>query len=210
MRPSAVVKIGGSLLRHPDELKALCLELGGLMSKKHLLIVPGGGEFADIVRRIDVELNLKPEVSHLMALMSMNVYGLLLASLIPGARAIEELGEAEEGSAVILPYREASRDPGLLVGWDVTGDAIAARLAERLRAKLLVLVKEVDGLLDSSGRLIEEVEASKLRGWSCVDPVAPVIIKRAKIPCLVVNGLFRERLVNALYGNRPLGTLIKP
>ncbi|MEM4700233.1 MAG: hypothetical protein QXT74_04705 [Candidatus Nezhaarchaeales archaeon] len=210
MGPDAVVKIGGSLLRHPAKLRELCLELGGLMERLHLIVVPGGGRFADAVREVDAEVGLEPETSHLMALMSMNVYGLLLASLIPQARVIEEVGEAEGGSAVILPYKEARVDPSLLVSWEVTGDAVAARLAERLRAGLLVLVKAVDGLMDSRGRLIEEVSADEMRGWSCVDPVTPRIIKRAKIPCFVVNGLFKDRVVKALCGGRPLGTLIRP
>lgn len=210
MGPSAVVKVGGSLLKHPNKLRELCIELGRVMEELHLLVVPGGGRFADVVREVDAELGLEPETSHLMALMSMNVYGLLLASLIPQARVVEEISEAEEGSAVMLPYEEARKDPGLLVSWDVTGDAVAARLAERLRARLLVLVKDVDGLLDGRGNLIEEVGAGELRGWSCVDPVAPTIVKRAKIPCFVVNGLFKDRVVEALRGGRPPGTLIRP
>lgn len=198
------------MLRHPAKLRQLCLRLGELMEEGRLLVVPGGGRFADVVREVDAELSLRPEASHLMALMCMNVYGLLLASLIPGARTIERLSEAKDGSAVILPYREARRDPGLIVSWEVTGDAVAARLAERLRAERLILVKDVDGLFSSDGRLVEEIRASELKGWSCIDPVAPAIISRAKIPCFVVNGLFEERLVEALRGGRPVGTLIRP
>ena len=180
------------------------------MRELHVVVVPGGGVFADAVRRVDAQLGLTSWASHLMALMSMNVYGLLLADLTPGARVVEELGEAQRSSAIILPYREASVDPELPVGWETTGDAVAARFAERLKAELLVLVKDVDGLLDSHGGLIEEVSADQLKGWSCLDPVAPRIIKRAGVPCFVVNGLFKERLLEALRGGRPLGTLIKP
>ncbi|RLF08563.1 MAG: hypothetical protein DRJ69_06190 [Thermoprotei archaeon] len=145
-----------------------------------------------------------------MALMSMNVYGLLLADLTPGARVVEELGEAQRSSAIILPYREASRDPGLPVGWETTGDAVATRFAERLKARLLVLVKDVDGVLNPQGRLVEEVEASRLEGVGCIDPVAPRIIREAGLRCFIVNGLVEGRLREALKGGRPLGTLIKP
>lgn len=198
------------MMTHPRELRRLCLELEGVMEERRLLIVPGGGLFADAVRNIDAQLSLTPRASHLMALTSMNAYGLLLADLAPRARLIERLDEAEVGSAIILPYHEASQDPELPMGWETTGDAVAARFAERLGVKLLILLKDVDGLLDGRGRLIEEVEASRVEGWSCLDPVAPRIIERAGITCLVLNGLVEGRLTEALRGGRPTMTLIKP
>jgi len=205
-----VVKVGGSLLRHPSKLKELCLRLGEAMEEAHLLTVPGGGRFADVVREVDVQLGLSPRAAHLMALKAMDVYGLLLADLIPRARVIEELAEAKQGSAIILPYYEASRDPEVPVGWEATGDAVAVRFAERLEVDRVIFIKDVDGLLDCEGRLVEEVKASDVKGWSCLDPVAPRIMERAGIQGLVVNGLHSERLLEALRGRRPLGTLIKP
>ena len=49
---ATVLKVGGSLALYPEKLKALCTELS-LFSKKHrMIVVPGGGEFADVVRSL--------------------------------------------------------------------------------------------------------------------------------------------------------------
>ena len=211
MRPSAVVKVGGSLLRHLDALRRLCHELGEVMGRWRVLVVPGGGVFADAVRSVDSKLKLSSLTSHLMALMAMDQYGLLLADLMPSARVVRRLEELEGGSAIILPYLEASRDPELPPSWSVTSDAVAARIAERLGVSKLVLVKDVDGIF-IGGRLVEEVEASRLIevGETCIDSYTPHILLRAGITCQVVNGLREGALKRLMEGLPVKGTLILP
>jgi aspartokinase-like uncharacterized kinase len=50
---STVVKVGGSLAAYPEKLRSLCVKLSEISKKQKLLIVPGGGEFADTVRKHD-------------------------------------------------------------------------------------------------------------------------------------------------------------
>lgn len=211
MRPSAVVKVGGSLLEHLDALRRLCRELGRVMGRWRVLVVPGGGVFADAVRRVDSRLKLSSLTSHLMALMAMDQYGLLLADLIPNARVVRRLEELEGGSAIILPYLEASRDPELPPSWSVTSDAVAARMAERLGVERLVLVKDVEGVF-VDGRLIEEVEASRLAelGGACIDSYTPRILVRAGITCYVVSGLREGSLTRLMEGLPVKGTRVLP
>ena len=49
MSLNAVLKIGGSLSRG-DGLEVLCREIRRLGERYRILVVPGGGEFADQVR----------------------------------------------------------------------------------------------------------------------------------------------------------------
>ncbi len=49
MSVDAVLKVGGSLSRG-NGLESLCREIGRLGRRHHLLVVPGGGEYADQVR----------------------------------------------------------------------------------------------------------------------------------------------------------------
>ncbi len=48
-----VVKIGGSLMAYPEKLKTLCTMLSEFSRNHSLIVVPGGGEFADVTRRLD-------------------------------------------------------------------------------------------------------------------------------------------------------------
>ena len=82
---ATVLKVGGSLALYPEKLKALCTELS-LSSKKHrLIVVPGGGEFADVARSLDKRFSLSCSASHKMAILGMDQYGYLLSDLMPGS-----------------------------------------------------------------------------------------------------------------------------
>jgi aspartokinase-like uncharacterized kinase len=106
--------------------------------------VPGGGPFADAVRRYDDRVGLRDETAHWMAILAMDQFGLALSELIPGAVLRHDLVPARDGVvAVLLPFallRE--RDP-LPASWDVTSDSIAAWVAGAAGAERLVLVKAV-------------------------------------------------------------------
>ncbi len=90
---ATILKVGGSLTFHPEKLKALCTELS-LSSKKHkLIVVPGGGEFADVARSLDKRFSLSCSASHQMAILGMDQYGLLLSDLILNSVAVSKLEE---------------------------------------------------------------------------------------------------------------------
>lgn len=212
MKLNAVVKVGGSLLKRPKRLREFCKELEEVSRKLKILIVPGGGIFADTVRSVDVKLKLSSRTSHLMALMAMNQYGMILSDLMPNLKIKETLDEME-GSCIFLPFKEVKDDDNLPISWETTGDAIAARLAEKLGVKLLILVKDVDGMFDGKNRLIERIEASrllKLTMPTCVDGVMPEIILRANITCYLVNGLTKNCIMKVFLGEMFPHTRIDP
>ena len=62
-----VVKVGGSLARGGG-LRALCVRLGQLGRRHALLLVPGGGVFADVVREQDGHLDLGDDAAHWLSL----------------------------------------------------------------------------------------------------------------------------------------------
>lgn len=219
---ATVVKVGGSLALCPEKLRALCLKLSAL-SKKHLLIVvPGGGEFADVVRDCDKRFNLSPEASHRMAILGMDQYGLLLADLTPNSLAVNTLEEAEKASAlgklpVFLPSKLLLSENTLENSWDVTSDSIAAYIAHRLLAQKLLLITDVDGVYTSDpkkhtdAKLLEKLSAKDLLARNqrtCVDAFLPRLLLKWKLPCYVVNGLFAERVEAVLEGQRTVCSLI--
>jgi aspartokinase-like uncharacterized kinase len=218
----AVVKVGGSLATDSTVLKALCAELSRVAEKHRLLVVPGGGEFADVVRAADARFGLSSRVSHKMAVLGMDQFGLLLSDLIPRARVAFSLGVVEGLSGVgrvviLLPSRLVFRARSLPASWDVTSDSIAAYVAGRLGASKLILITDVDGVftgnpkMDGYAELLSDVSASGLLELglrTSVDRFLPKMLLKFGLDCFVVNGRFPERVSQVLTGETTVYTHI--
>ena len=210
IRPDAVLKIGGSLSRRPAALRRLMAALGAAAERHVLAVVPGGGPFADAVRRADRRLRLDDSASHWMAILAMDQYAYVLASLAPRARLVREPAAVARGRLNVLQVADWLRDADALPhSWAVTSDSIAAWIARRLRAKMLVLVKDVDGQFDrdparGGTRLRARIARRRVRG--VVDAYLPRALG-PRLPCWIVNGLHPGRAVTlvetgAAYGTR--------
>lgn len=149
-RPLVVVKVGGSLLgwpAFPDGLAAYLEQRVG----DRLVVVVGGGRAADWVRDLDRDHGLGPGRSHALALRALDLTAHVAAALVPGLDLVESPGSFEgcwrSGRIPLLaPGRFLDRqdresDSPLPHSWDVTTDAIAARLAVHLDASELALLK---------------------------------------------------------------------
>jgi probable H4MPT-linked C1 transfer pathway protein len=141
-----VVKIGGGLLALEGCLDAVLAVIGDVARARPLLIVPGGGPFADAVRAQDDRLGLSDEAAHWMAVLAMDQYAHLIASRLPGATLVCD--EAAIASAVgsgripvLAPSSWLRRADSLPHSWNVTSDSIAAWVAGEVGAKDLRLIK---------------------------------------------------------------------
>jgi aspartokinase-like uncharacterized kinase len=139
-----VIKLGGSLLGAPELLR--WLELLVKFGDGKVVIVPGGGLFANSVREAQQISNASDEVAHQLALLAMDQFGILLASMNPGlVTASCELELAERGwqhrGIVWLPSKMVLADASIPQNWQVTSDSLSAWLANKLGAEQLILVK---------------------------------------------------------------------
>jgi aspartokinase-like uncharacterized kinase len=139
-----VIKLGGSLLGAPE--LAHWLELLVKFGDGKVVIVPGGGLFANSVREAQQISNASDEVAHQLALLAMDQFGILLASMNPGlVTASCELELAERGwqhrGIVWLPSKMVLADASIPQNWQVTSDSLSAWLANKLGAEQLILVK---------------------------------------------------------------------
>ncbi|MBF6989199.1 aspartate kinase [Cupriavidus sp. IK-TO18] len=142
-----VVKIGGSLGRDPllpDWLQQLS-ELG----RGRVVIVPGGGGFADQVRDYQARWGFGDLPAHNMAVLAMVQYALMLHALCPRltlATGDDDIRTVlrQGGAALWTPYALLRAQPDAMTNWDATSDSIAACLSERLGAQRLVLVKSCE------------------------------------------------------------------
>jgi len=191
-RAPLVVKLGGSLHpRVPDIVPLLC------KSERPLLIVPGGGLFADAVRHEQVA----DDAAHWMAIAAMEQYAWVIA--LQGMRTTDILS-VPETTAVFLPYISMRQRDPLPHSWDVTSDSIAAWIAAELGIELLIL-KSVDGI--SLKGIIQEQVTQTIEN-DIVDPFfIPFVLKHC-IKTTIINGKPGGGIEKFLKGEPVAGTRI--
>ncbi|MEQ1951117.1 dihydroneopterin aldolase [Mesorhizobium sp. CN2-181] len=150
MKP-AVVKLGGSTAG-AAELDLWIAALAG--NAMPLVIVPGGGPFADTVRKAQREMGFSDTAAHRMAILAMEQFGQVILDRHPrflAARCERDFDEtlAAGRIPVWLPSELALSVPEIPQSWDVTSDSLAAWLASRLGAETLLLIKQTDDFSDS-------------------------------------------------------------
>lgn len=181
MRPVVVAKVGGSLFDLPDLRDRLLRWISGVEAER-ILLVPGGGEAADVIRRLDQVHRLGEETAHWLAIRMLAVNGRVLAALlgVPVTSGVRQLGPAP--AAVVDAYvfcREDDGEPGAVEhSWRVTSDSITARIAA-VAGGQLVLLKSID-LPD--GCTWEGASSGGL-----VDEAFPEIVRRHELPVTWVN-----------------------
>ncbi len=142
-----VVKLGGSLQfsdQLPMWLSAVTVHGGGSG-----VIVPGGGAFADQVRRSQQHWHFDDFTAHHMALLAMDQYGLMLQGMkkkLDVARSLDEISAILKAGrvAIWLPTNMVMQNREIMASWDVSADSLAAWLASSLQAQRLFLVKSVE------------------------------------------------------------------
>jgi len=217
----AVLKVGGSLAEYPASLKKLCKELASFAEEHKILIVPGGGKFADVVRNFAKSYGLSSTVAHKMALLAMDQFGLFLSDITPNSfvsYSLEKVKNSPSGTLpIFLPSRFIFRKDPLESSWNVTSDSITAYIAGMLRADKLILVTDVDGVFTENpkksldAKLIAEVSAKQLLGWNrrtSVDQTLPKILLKTKLDCYVINGRHPRRIREVLENQKSVYTHI--
>ncbi len=187
-----VVKLGGSLLGEARLGSVLAL-IGA--ATRPLVIVPGGGPFADAVRNAQAALGFDNATAHRMALLAMHQTGLALAALEPRLLPAETLSEMVRALAagwvpVWFPLRLCARDRRIPQDWSITSDGLAARLVERLGAPAVLLVK--------SCAVPRDATLAALVDSGIVDPCFAEIVDRAALAWRVLGAGEDDALAAAL------------
>jgi aspartokinase-like uncharacterized kinase len=166
-----VVKVGGSLA----ETGRMASVLATIVSAKiPVIIVPGGGPFADAIRALQPTMGYDDGTAHRLAMLAMRQMAEFMSAQQERLRIVETLEEMsvafrQSQVPVWAPLRMISVDESIAANWDATSDSLAARLAELLDARLLLL-KSVD---------VDKTESiNTLAERSVVDSVLPSIVAR--------------------------------
>jgi len=220
-----VFRIGGSVVATPINTELISNYVEILMTLKdqghEIGVVVGGGalarEFIDIARNLGLEMQAQDEVainvSRLFAQLFLKKFGETVASKV--SLTLEDAVETlADGKIVVMG--------GLKPG--ITTDTVAALVAERINADLMVKGTDQDGVYNKDPR--KHTDAVRLDHLSfeelahvfsenqhkagihqIIDPEAIKVLKRTQIKLIVVNGFKPENILTAVKGEK-IGTVI--
>ncbi|MCW3134314.1 MAG: hypothetical protein N2V78_08320 [Methanophagales archaeon] len=213
-KSKVIIKLGGSLIEKGRDIIRFLREYVDEKEKAPtIILIPGGGPFAEVVRNVSADMSISEETAHWMAVLAMHQYGLLLANGEIGIALVESMKEIDgaEPIRILLPYEVLKADDCLPHTWDVTSDTIAAFVANKIGEKTFIKLTDVDGIIDEKGHLIKEIYAKEmveLEEKGCVDAGLPGFLMQNRMSCTIVNGNFPNRIIAAIEGKETLCTKI--
>ncbi len=172
-----------------------CLKILKEYGQGRVVIVPGGGIFADHVRTAQTQWNFNDETAHCMALLAMEQYAYYCRSLIPEfemATNVEQVNclLKENKVVIFLPSQFMAKQHALPNNWSLTSDTIAAVISNTLKADGLVLIKSLDQIPEA-----DSIHALAEAG--VVDGFFPEYYQKlsCKFRCLVASDLLELKKI---------------
>lgn len=222
-----VIKIGGSLLFQKecefkiDFLEALSKEILSLDLQKYQLgIVVGGGKIARKYIAAARQLGASETFCDELGIMITRQNARLLISALGDAvysqppHTLEDAMKGIEAGKIIVMG-------GLKPGQST--NAVAASLADRMTAKVLINATDVEGVYSEDPKInpnatkFDKITPEQLKSlvkderkagkYPLFDRVALSIISRSKIPTIIISGMDPQNIIKVLRGSS-LGTEI--
>jgi uridylate kinase len=220
-----VIRIGGSVVAspfNPELINAYAELLLNLKQKgHHVAVVVGGGslsrELITIAKAMGLEETAQDEVAISVSRLAAQLMLLKLdrESTLSVPVTVEDAAKRVEKDGIAVM---GGLKPGM------TTDTVAALVAERIHADLLVKATDVDGVFDKDPKKhVDAKKFNKLRYdelpeifekkrheagiHQVIDPEAIKILKKARVKTIVVNGCRPENVLMAVQG-KEVGTVI--
>jgi aspartokinase-like uncharacterized kinase len=178
-----IVKLGGSLSRADTLLKCLN-NVEQNYQGREVVIVPGGGAFADPVRLAQHHWQFDDKTAHSMAILAMQQMALLIKGLKDDffiARSVTGICKQLSQHKIVIWSPEIAEldNAGVPASWDITSDSLAAWLAKTLSARELILVK--------SAKIDASLSLQQLTKQNIVDKGFCDFVMQAAFKIQVVN-----------------------
>ncbi|OYV21991.1 MAG: aspartate/glutamate/uridylate kinase [Methylococcaceae bacterium NSP1-1] len=178
-----IVKLGGSLSQSDTLVKCLN-RVEQNYPDSAVVIVPGGGAFADQVRLAQHHWQFDDKTAHRMAILAMQQMALLfngIKSNFTIANSLLDIQKQLHKQKIVIwsPDIVELDKAAIQASWDITSDSLAAWLAKALSARELVLVKSA--IIDASLNL------QQLANQNLVDKGFCDLVMQATFKIQVIN-----------------------
>jgi 5-(aminomethyl)-3-furanmethanol phosphate kinase len=188
-----IIKVGGSLFDIPNLGSYIHEYLVTQHAERNVLLIAGGGNYANVVRALDCIHQIGEEHAHWIAIKSLSVSAMFLSYICKQLPIIYDFNTISHYQyAVLDPYtcivQDISNSQSLPHNWSVTSDSIALRVAEMKKFSQVILLKSVT--VANSSDWIE------LCHHGIVDDYSHVIKLRSNICTEIIN--FREWIATYL------------
>jgi len=220
-----VLRIGGSVVAspvNPELIGEYADMMKALRTRGHqIVVVVGGGALAREFIGVAKSLELNQEAQDGIAIGVSRIFAQLLLRRI-GNSGCEDVSLSVEDAVRCTSTGKIAVMGGLKPG--MTTDAVAAMVAQALKADMLVKATDQEGIFDKDPK--KHADAMKLDHLrfedltrvcvqdkheagihQIVDPEAIKILKRTRIKFVVVNGFKPKSVQMAIKGGR-VGTLV--
>lgn len=217
-----VLRIGGSVLGDPPSAKvvnAYAEVISDLNYEGHLVaVVVGGGGVSREYIRSAAQMGLSPYQQDTVAIHASRLNARLVAMKLGGVSSVPT---SIDGMLQRLARNRVAVMGGLKPG--ITTDTVAAVVAERWKADLLVKASDQRGVYTEDPRVnkrakkLDRVTYEKLKQilggshkpgiHSIVDPVAVERLLESRVKMVVLNGADAKGVLKAVRGER-IGTLV--
>ena len=178
-----VVKLGGSLSQSDALIKSLNSIVKNYANRA-VVIVPGGGAFADQVRLAQHRWQFDDKTAHRMAILAMQQMALLIKGLKGDffiAHSVAEIQKPLRQQKIVIwsPDIVDLDNAAIKASWDITSDSLAAWLTKTLSATELILVKSA--IIDAS------LSLQQLAKQNIIDKGFCDFVRQAAFKIKVVN-----------------------
>jgi len=217
---SIIVKIGGKILENKENLESTIAQFKHICENdivQKIIIIPGGGTYANFVRKIDEKISIGDELSHWMAIFAMNCNGIELSQKYNDIKYFDNLGELKKSNGrivIFLPYDFINQRDELLHSWDVTSDSITVYIAHQLGLKECFLIKDIDGIISNKNKILRELTTSEYKNLKNTNKILTIntnqeeikdsqpidsyvinLINKYNINCIILNGTSNKKRI---------------
>ncbi len=199
-----VVKVGGSLAT--AEALPFWLDVLSSYGGGEVVVVPGGGPFAELVHESQAYWKFDDSSAHFMALLAMTQFGLMLSGMQPDLVPVERKEDIERvlasrGVPIWLPTEMVTDDDSIEHSWEVTSDSLAAWLAGRLGASRVLLVKSVE--------VDNDLPVRELARQGIVDACFPDYVKQGDFTVSIMSQKEFDQFPQMLMSDATVASTIK-
>ncbi|TFF97468.1 MAG: hypothetical protein EU541_08195 [Promethearchaeota archaeon] len=231
MKKLALIKLGGSILEDQGAISSTIGQLNFLLRNrifKNIIIITGGGSYANFIRYIDTKLDLEDDLAHWEAIISMDKNAEDLHQKFPSTLLCENLSDlynlidkksTKSNLIIFKPFNYLYESDILPHSWMITSDSIALHFSYKFQLEKCFLIKNIDGIIHINGNTIPNLTVKEFKTLketnkfadigennnllkkktTPIDPYSLKLIERYGIPCIILNGTSSQQRIKQYF-----------